>query len=378
MAVPKQDTNLDAIRQDFVQPMITDIVNNAATLAWKRVVGKTKLIADETLNYPLGIGSVTGYPRAVRGSMNTSYTEAATGTVATWSTGTKVNIYWPLNLYLDDIRYAKTPRAIVDYVLAQTEKCAQSVRSQMEGYIWTAQVAPTTDLDTPLSLVDAIDGKGSTSTDSTYLGISSGDQPEHQAFVMESTHNTSDTGVYTSCANVKKMLATMKMKNGKYPDEMFTDLITWMTLADEFSRKGEGQLFGVRRGSTAEVGEEALLFMGVPLYVDPNLTPTDFTAGQTTRAAAGGNRIYLVDWDSFTFPITPGMDFQTNEWMKVPEDRTKIMCQVEFQGNLHCIRRRANGVIIGMDSADLDFSTTDPAPTAAVYFGNEVVAAATS
>jgi hypothetical protein len=62
--------------------------------------------------------------------------------------------------------------------------------------------------------------------------------------------------------------------------------------------------------------------------------------------------------------------------MEVADDRTAWMSQVEFQGNLHCFRRRSNGVIFNMSTSVRDLDPTKPAATQAVYHAGAVVSPA--
>ncbi|HUW34946.1 MAG TPA: hypothetical protein VM223_25325 [Planctomycetota bacterium] len=374
MALTKQDTNIQAIVREYVNAGLIDQIHDVASLALKRVLAKTESIADEEISYLLGIGSITKRVRAVRSSMNTTYTTTATGTLATQAKAGKINYYWPLYLYKDDIRYANTPNKLIDYVLGQTEKAANSIREDMQTDIWTAQSTPTTNEDTLLSLVDAIDGNATT----TYLNVAEADLTDWSAFTMEAAHTTgTDTGVACSCANVLKMLLAMQSKNGKLPQEIYAPLDVFTLLAFEFDSK-KNQIAGVWRDYNAAMGVATLNFLGVPMFVDDNVAHTAFAGSASTRATQYGSSIYFVDWDSFHFPVTPGMGFSANEWMEVADDRTAWMAQVEFQGNLHCERRRSNGVIFNVDTSIRDLDPTTPAATIAVYHAGAVVSAATA
>ncbi len=374
MALPLQDTNIQSIVREYVNRELVDQIHDVASLALKRVLAKMEDISEETIQYLLGTGSVTKRVRAVRSSMNTTYTTDPTGTVATRAEGTKINYYWPLYLYKDDIRYCSGPEKLLDYVMAQTDKAANSIREDMQTDIWTAQVAPTTNLDTLLSIVDAVDGNATT----TYLGVEEADMPDWASFTMEAAHTTgTDVGVYCSCANVLKMVYAMQSKNGKRPQEIYAPLDVFTLLVTEFMGKGE-TLTGVWRDYNASIGVATLNFLGVPMYVDNAIAHTAFDGSASTRATQYGSAIYFIDWDSFHFPVTPGMGFSANDWMEVADDRTAWMCQVEFQGNLHCDRRRSNGVIYNVSTSLRDTDPTKPTATTAVYHEGAVVSAATA
>ncbi len=341
MALPYQATKIQAITEDWINPRLQDQIFGKGTRAWRTLSSRVESNPATNVYYPIRTGDITGATRSRAG--NLSGTTTLTGTPATQVTLAKSYEYWNLALHDDDINENQGPEQIANYVATQTQILADSARTDMEGWIWTAQTSTY-----PASLVDAIDGVGRTGTANTYAGISTDDLPEWEAFTMESAHTTgTDTGVSPSLENVMKMLHTMEDYNGVLPDAGFCQGPLWDHLANLIAQNT--YLAGVRQGYEVDWGTNVLRIGDVPIFRDRNVPGAAYDGTKATRALAKGYRLYFVTWDSFHLYATPGEFLQLGSWMRPADNNVLYLNTLKFSGNLICDHRRANGVIYNID-----------------------------
>jgi len=341
MALPFPDTKIDALTTHFIKPRLVDQIFGFGTVAWKRLSSQAEPTDGTRAEYPVRIGEISGTARARSGSW--TGTTTLTGTPASRVYVDKAYKDWPLLLHQDDLKENRGSVQIANYLTAQTDILAESAREDFESKMWTAQTG-----NEIYSLVDAIDGVGQTGSANTYMGISTDDLAEWEAFTMECAHTTgTDTGVSPSLENVQKMIHAMFDENGKKPDAGFCEGALWDHYASLIA--ANDYIAGVRAGYDVNWGTDTLHISQVPIYRDANIPGQTF-ASSTTRALSYGYNLYLVDWETIHFPVTPGQFLQLYGWMQ-PTTAPQRLNMLEFSGNIICDCRKRNGVIFNIDTA---------------------------